>query len=84
MLALNKILAILFFKLSKDLGYKVIVGRISDDIKLVKAIAYNSDKIQGDFLFKKMEEELAEDVISGYGTYRLRIEEIIMNARKYK
>ena len=71
-------------KLSKDLGYKVIVGRISDDIKLVKAIAYNADKIQGDFLFKKMEEELAEDVISGYGTYRLRIEEIIMNARKYK
>ena len=70
--------------LSKDLGYKVIVGRISDDTKLVKAIAYNADKIQGDFLFKRMEEDLAEEVIAGYGTYRLRIEEIIMNARKYK
>ena len=70
--------------LSRDLGYKVIVGRISDDTKLVKAITYGADKIQGDFLFKRMEEELAEEVIAGYGTYRLRIEEIIMNARKYK
>lgn len=70
--------------LSKDLGYKVIVGKISDDIKLVKSIVYKADKIQGDFLFKRMEEDLAEEVLSGYGTYRLRIEEIIMNARKYK
>lgn len=70
--------------LSKDLGYKVIVGKISDDMKLVKAITYNADKIQGDFLFKKMEEDLAEEVLAGYGTYRFRIEEIILNARKYK
>ncbi len=70
--------------LSKDLGYKVIVGRINDDMKLVKSITYNADKIQGDFLFKRMEDDLAEEVLTGYGTYRLRIEEIIMNARKYK
>ena len=36
--------------LSHDLGYKVIIGKISDDRKLVKAITNNADKIQGDFL----------------------------------
>ena len=71
-------------KLSKDLGYKVIVGKISDDKKLVKAITNNADKIQGNFLFKKMDENLAEEVLANYGTYRLRIEEIIANARKIK
>lgn len=68
--------------LSKDLGYKVIIGKVSDDIKLVKAITNNADKIQGNFLFKKMDESLAEEVLVNYGTYRLRIEEIIVNARK--
>lgn len=68
--------------LSKDLGYKVIVGKINDDKKLVKAITYNADKIQGNFLFKKIDENLAEEVLANYGTYRLRIEEIIVNAKK--
>ena len=69
-------------KLSKDLGYKVIVGKVNDDRKLVKAITNNADKIQGNFLFKKMNESLAEEVLANYGTYRLRIEEIIINAKK--
>ncbi|MGN1013124.1 MAG: EAL domain-containing protein [Clostridia bacterium] len=69
-------------KLSKDLGYKVIVGKVNDDRKLVKAITNNADKIQGNFLFKKMDESLAEEVLANYGTYRLRIEEIIINAKK--
>ena len=69
-------------KLCKDLGYKVIVGKINDDRKLVKAITDNADKIQGDFLFKKMDESLAEEVLINYGTYRLRIDEIIINAKK--
>lgn len=68
--------------LSHDLGYKVIVGKVSDDRKLVKAITNNADKIQGDFLFKKMAENLAEEVLINYGTYRLRIDEIIVNAKK--
>ena len=68
--------------LCKDLGYKVIVGKINDDIKLVKAITDGADKIQGDFLFKKMDESLAEEVLINYGTYRLRIDEIIINAKK--
>lgn len=68
--------------LSKDLGYKVIVGRVNDDKKLVKAITDNADKIQGNFLFKKMDENLAEEVLANYGTYRLRIDEIIVNAKK--
>ena len=68
--------------LSKDLGYKVIVGRVNDDKKLVKAITDNADKIQGNFLFKKMDENLAEEVLANYGTYRLRIDEIIVHAKK--
>ena len=39
--------------LSHDLGYKVIIGKISDDRKLVKAITNNADKSQGDFLLKR-------------------------------
>lgn len=68
--------------LSKDLGYKVIVGKVNDDRKLVKAISSGADKIQGDFLFKKMDENLAEEVLANYGGYRLRIEEVIINAKK--
>lgn len=68
--------------LSKDLGYKVIVGKVNDDKKLIKSITYNADKIQGNFLFKKMDEDLAEEVLANYGAYRLRIEEIIINAKK--
>ena len=64
------------------MGYKVIIGKISDDRKLVKAITNNADKIQGDFLFKKMDENLAEEVLVNYGTYRLRIDEIIVSAKK--
>lgn len=68
--------------LSKDLGYKVIVGKINDDRKLVKAITSDADKLQGNFLFKKMDESLAEEVLANYGAYRLRIDEIIVNAKK--
>lgn len=68
--------------LSKDLGYKVIVGKVSDDRKLVKSISNGADKLQGDFLFKKMDENLAEEVLANYGGYRLRIEEVIINAKK--
>ncbi len=68
--------------LCKDLGYKVIINRINDDKKLVRAITAKADEIQGDFLFKKMDESLAEEVLNNYGAYRLRIDEIIVNARK--
>lgn len=68
--------------LSKDLGYNVIVGKVNDDKKLVRAISSGADKIQGDFLFKKMDENLAEEVLANYGGYRLRIEEVIINAKK--
>ena len=37
---------------------------------------------QGNFLFKKMDANLAEEVLANYGTYRLRIDEIIVNAKK--
>ena len=68
--------------LCKDLGYKVIVGKISDDRKMIKAITDNADKLQGDFLFKKMEESLAEELLNNYGAYRLRIDDIIVNTKK--
>ena len=69
-------------RLCKDLGYKVIVGRINDDKKLVSSISNGADKLQGNFLFKRMNEKLAEEVLANYGTYRLRIDEIIVNAKK--
>lgn len=69
-------------KFAHDLKYKVIICRIDDEKKLVRAINSGADKIQGDFLFKKMEQELAEDVLNNYGTYRLRIDDIILNSQK--
>jgi len=69
-------------QLIKNLGYKVVIGRVSDDKKLIRAISDGAEKIQGDFLFKKMDELLAEEVLNNYGAYRLRIEEIIVNAKK--
>ena len=69
-------------RLCKDLGYRVIVGRINDDKKLVSSISNGADKLQGNFLFKRMNEKLAEEVLANYGTYRLRIDEIIVNAKK--
>lgn len=69
-------------KLAHDLRFKVIIGRIDDDKKLIKTINSGADKIQGDFLFKRMEQELAEEVLNNYGTYRLRIDDIILNAQK--
>jgi len=69
-------------RLSHDLKYKVVVGRIDDDKKMIKTINSGADKIQGDFLFKKMEQELAEEVLNNYGTYRLRIDDIILSAQK--
>ena len=68
--------------LSKDLGYKVIAGKISDDKKLLEAIACKADKIQGNFLFKKMNENIAEDLLANFGAYRLRIEEMVINANR--
>lgn len=69
-------------RLAKDLDYKVIVGRIDDDQKLVKSISSGADKIQGNFLFKKMDEKFAEELLQSYGAYRLRIDDIILNAKK--
>ena len=49
---------------------------------MIKAITDNADKLQGDFLFKKMEESLAEELLNNYGAYRLRIDDIIVNTKK--
>ena len=69
-------------KIGHNLKYKVIVCKIDDETKLVKTINNDADKIQGDFLFKKMEQQLAEEVLNNYGTYRLRIDDIILDAKK--
>ena len=68
--------------LAKDLGYKVIAGKISDEKKLLKAIECKADKIQGNFLFKKLDENVAEELLENYGAYRLRIEEMVINANR--
>ena len=69
-------------RLAKDLGYKTVAGKISDDKKLLKAIQCKADKIQGNFLFKKMDEKLAKELLANFGAYRLRIEEMVINANR--
>lgn len=71
-------------KLCNEMGYKVTIGSIENESELVGAIKCGSDKIQGNFLFKKMEDDLTEDFLTKYNEYRDRINSIIINAKKQK
>ena len=68
-------------KLSNDLGYKVIIGCIENENELIEAINSGADMIQGNFIFKAMENDFVDEFISEYGNYKNRIENIILNAK---
>lgn len=68
-------------KLGKNLNYKVVAVSIDQDRELIDCINCGADKLQGDLLFKKMEESLLEEFLTAYGSYKARIENIIFNAK---
>lgn len=71
-------------KLSKKLKYKVVINSIDNELKLNGAIKNGADKIQGDFLFKKMEAELLDEFISEYSSFIYKIDNIILTAKNTK
>lgn len=71
-------------KLVKDMNFKVLITSIENEKQLNESIKYGADKIQGNFLFKRMNVELTEDLVSEYSRYINRLDGIIMNARNIK
>lgn len=70
--------------IGKKLNYKVIVNCIEEEKELNYAIKYGADSIQGDFLFKKMDTELANEFVKEYETYVNKIDGIILKVNSLK
>ena len=68
-------------KVCKNLNYNVIIGRIDEECELENSIRSGADSIQGNLIFKSMDEELVETFLNEYGNYKNRIEKIIINAK---
>lgn len=71
-------------KVCKNLNYKVTLMQIDEECELDNAIKSGADNIQGNFIFKAMDENLVETFLNEYGNYKNRIENIIMNSKKSK
>jgi diguanylate cyclase (GGDEF)-like protein len=69
-------------KLGLDMKYKVIIGQLETSKELDIAIASGANKLQGDVLFKKIEEFYAEEFLNSYADYRKNIDNIITNAKQ--
>ncbi|MEG2310613.1 MAG: diguanylate cyclase [Clostridia bacterium] len=69
-------------KLCNNMNYLVTVGNIETQDELIGAIKSGTDKIQGNFLFKRIEEYDVEDFLRRYKDYKERIDIIITNAKK--
>ena len=68
----------------KNLNYKVIVNCIDEEKQLNYSIMHGADSIQGDFLFKKMDTELANEFVKEYETYVNKINGIISKVNMLK
>jgi len=68
----------------KALEYKVIVNCVEDEKQLNYAIRNGADSIQGDFLFKKMDTNLANEFVKEYESYVNKIDGIIVKANSLK
>lgn len=68
-------------EIGNDMNYKVIVVRIDNQNELDMAISCGATRIQGDLLFKKMEEEYSQEFLSGYSNFKKDIATIISNAK---
>ena len=71
-------------KLGKEMKFKVLINSIENEKQLTEAIKKGADKIQGNFLFKKMDLELTEEFINEYGKYINRLDNIILSAKNIK
>lgn len=71
-------------KLGKNMGLKVLITAIENERQLNESLKQGADKIQGNFLFKKMDIELTEEFISGYNKYINRLDNIILSAQNIK
>ena len=71
-------------KVCKNLNYNVIIGRIDEECELENSIRSGADSIQGNLIFKSMDEELVETFLNEYVNYKNRIENIIINAKNTK
>ena len=69
---------------SKNLEYKVVINCIEDEQQLNYAIRNGADNIQGEFLFKKMDTNLANEFVKEYETYVNKIDGIIIKANSLK
>ena len=70
--------------LCKALNYKVIMTKLETEKELNLAIKKGADKIQGNVLFKKMDDELIDEFLNEYSNYKNKIDNIILSARNMK
>lgn len=68
-------------KLGKVMNFKVLITAVENEKQLNESIKKGADKIQGNFLFKKMDINLTEEFISEYGKYINRLDNIILSAK---
>ena len=71
-------------KLGKEMKFKVLINSIENEKQLTEAIKKGADKIQGNFLFKKMDLELTDEFINEYSKYINRLDNIILSAKNIK
>ncbi len=68
-------------KLCNGLNYKVIITKVETEKELNLAIKKGADKVQGDALFKKMDDTLIDEFVDGYSNYINKIDNIILSAK---
>ena len=68
----------------KSLNYKAIINCVEDEKTLNYAIRNGADSIQGDFLFKKMDTNLATEFVKEYESYVDKIDGVVVKANTVK
>lgn len=68
-------------KLSQDLRYSVTVTHIETEKELMQVIKNGVNKVQGNYLFKRIQVDMLEEYIVKYSEYKNDIDNIIKNAR---
>lgn len=63
--------------LSKKLDYDVVINKIENEKQLKYAVKAGADYIQGDFLFKRLDEKLIDEFIQKYPNYTSKIDNLI-------
>lgn len=71
-------------KLGKEMKFKVLINCIENEKQLTESIKKGADKIQGNFLFKKMDLDLTEEFINEYSRYINKLDNIILSAKNIK